>query len=82
VRSNQVFLTHDLALNFTKNSNRVNPVEVLYAAFPMFMYLDPDLGGPLLEPLLRYQSSSYYTQPFAAPDAGELHLLNLPALPH
>lgn len=50
--------------------NRVNPVEVLYDAFPMFMYLDPTLGGPLLEPLLRYQSSGYYTQPYAAQDAG------------
>ncbi|KAF8268473.1 hypothetical protein EI94DRAFT_1577703, partial [Lactarius quietus] len=57
---------------FMKNmdSNRVNPVEVLYDAFPMFMYIDPSLGGPLLEPLLRYQSSVYYTQPYAARDAG------------
>lgn len=52
------------------STNRVNPVEVLYDAFPMFMYFDPTLGGPLLEPLLRYQSSQYYTQPFAALDAG------------
>ena len=66
-----------MALNFTKNSNRVNPVEVLYAAFPMFMYLDPDLGSLLLEPLLRYQNSNFYTQPFAAPDAGELYPSNL-----
>ncbi|KAI0306203.1 hypothetical protein B0F90DRAFT_973382 [Multifurca ochricompacta] len=51
-------------------TNRVNPAEVLYAAFPMFMYFDPTLGGRLLEPLLRYQSSSYYTQPYAALDAG------------
>ncbi len=72
----------DIALIFIKNSNRVNPVEVLYAAFPMFMYFDPNLGGPLLEPLLRYQSSKDYTQPFAALDAGELYLSNWPALPH
>ncbi|KAI9442051.1 hypothetical protein BJY52DRAFT_1318827 [Lactarius psammicola] len=52
------------------STNRVNPVEVLYAAFPMFMYFDPGLGGPLLEPLLRYQNSKDYTQPFAALDAG------------
>ncbi|KAH9053680.1 hypothetical protein EDB87DRAFT_1650741, partial [Lactarius vividus] len=55
------------------SANRVNPVEVLYAAFPMFMYFDPNLGGPLLEPLLRYQSSKYYTQPSAAPDAGSFY---------
>ncbi|KAH9033214.1 hypothetical protein EDB83DRAFT_2525491 [Lactarius deliciosus] len=52
------------------STNRVNPVEVLYDAFPMFMYFDPTLGGPLLEPLLRYQNSKSYTQPFAALDAG------------
>ncbi|KAI9439667.1 hypothetical protein H4582DRAFT_1850840 [Lactarius indigo] len=52
------------------STNRVNPVEVLYAAFPMFMYFDPGLGGPLLEPLLRYQSSESYTLRLAAPDAG------------
>ena len=68
-------------LTLTENSNRVNPVEVLYDAFPMFMYLDPTLGGPLLEPLLRYQSSGYYTQPYAAQDAGEYYVLSQLALP-
>jgi hypothetical protein len=34
-------------------------VEVLYDAFLMFMYIDPSLGGPLMELLLRYQSSGY-----------------------
>ncbi|KAH8976572.1 hypothetical protein EDB86DRAFT_3024004 [Lactarius hatsudake] len=59
------------------STNRVNPVEVLYDAFPMFMYFDPTLGGPLLEPLLRYQSSKSYTQPFAALDAGIERELNV-----
>jgi hypothetical protein len=72
----------DITLNITENSNRVNPVEVLYDAFPMFMYLDPTLGGPLLEPLLRYQSSGYYTQPYAAQDAGESYVLSQLALRH
>jgi hypothetical protein len=72
----------DITLNNSKTSNRVNPVEVLYDAFPMFMYFDPTLGAPLLEPLLRYQSSGYYTQQYAARDAGELYLSNQPALPH
>lgn len=75
-------LISDITLNIIKNSNRVNPVEVLYDAFPMFMYLDPTLGGPLLEPLLRYQNSGYYTQPYAAQDAGELYVLSQLALPH
>ncbi|KAI0259050.1 hypothetical protein BC834DRAFT_974627, partial [Gloeopeniophorella convolvens] len=30
--------------------SRVNAVETLYAAFPMFLYIDPSLGAPLLEP--------------------------------
>ncbi|KAF8480056.1 hypothetical protein DFH94DRAFT_692413 [Russula ochroleuca] len=51
-------------------ANRVNPVEVLYAAFPAFMYIDPTLGAPLLEPLFRLQESPKYTIPFAAADLG------------
>ena len=50
--------------------SRVNPVEVLYAAFPAFMYIDPRLGAPLLEPLFRLQASPNYTIPFAAADLG------------
>src|SRR5712691_10401157 len=37
--------------------SRVNAVETLYAAFPALMYIDPSLGGPLLEPLFRLQAS-------------------------
>ncbi|KAH9035568.1 hypothetical protein EDB85DRAFT_869131 [Lactarius pseudohatsudake] len=49
-------------------TNRVNPVETLYSAFPAFMYIDPDLGGLLLEPLFRLQASLKYTNLYAAPD--------------
>ncbi|KAI0049479.1 DUF1793-domain-containing protein [Auriscalpium vulgare] len=49
---------------------RINAVETLYAAFPMFMYMDPSLGAPLLEPLLRFQNSPNYTVGFAAADVG------------
>ncbi|KAF7378302.1 hypothetical protein MSAN_00255600 [Mycena sanguinolenta] len=52
------------------NSQRVNPVEVIYAALPAYMYLEPNITGALLEPLLEYQNSSSYTNPFAAPDLG------------
>jgi hypothetical protein len=38
--------------------SRVNAVETLYSAFPAFMYIDPSLGAPLLEPLLQSQLSS------------------------
>ncbi|KAH9065034.1 hypothetical protein EDB87DRAFT_1556192 [Lactarius vividus] len=34
-------------------TNRVNTVETLYSAFPALMYIDPKLGGLILEPLLR-----------------------------
>lgn len=50
----------------------MNPVEVLYAAFPMFLYFDPDLGGLLLEPLLR-QAWPNVTTSYAASDAGEAY---------
>jgi hypothetical protein len=50
--------------------SRVNAVETLYSAFPMFMYIDPKLGGLLLEPLFRLQATPNYTIPYAAPDLG------------
>ena len=34
------------------------------------MFIDPSLGGPILEPLLRLQASSNYTVPYAAADLG------------
>lgn len=34
------------------------------------MTIDPALGAPLLEPLLRLQSSSHYGYPYAAADLG------------
>lgn len=52
------------------NFSRANAVETLYSAFPAFMYLDPNLGGPLLEPLLRLQASSNYSIQYAAADLG------------
>ena len=51
-------------------SSRVNAVETLYSAFPAFMYIDPTLGRPLLEPLFQLQASPNYTIPFAAADLG------------
>ena len=49
--------------------SRVNAAETLYAAFPALMYLDPSLGGPLLEPLFRLQVS-YNDIRYAASDLG------------
>lgn len=50
--------------------SRVNAVETLYSAWPMFMFVDPSLGALLLEPLLRFQASPAYLNPYAAPDIG------------
>src|SRR6266542_4277033 len=55
---------------------RVNPVEIIYASFPAFLYLNATLAGRLLEPLLEFQSSSLYSLAYAAPDLGK-PLLNL-----
>ncbi|PBL00369.1 hypothetical protein ARMGADRAFT_1072730 [Armillaria gallica] len=52
------------------NSRRVNPVEILYAAFPAYLYFNTTWAGYLLEPLLQYQQSSQYTKTYAAPDLG------------
>jgi Domain of unknown function (DUF4965) len=49
-------------------------VEVLYAAFPMFLYFDSSLGGLLLEPLLRYQAWPNVNPQYTARDAGKLYL--------
>jgi hypothetical protein len=51
-------------------SSRVNAVETLYSAFPAFMFIDPGLGAPLLEPLFRLQASSNHSIPYAAADLG------------
>ncbi|EIM84853.1 uncharacterized protein STEHIDRAFT_60541 [Stereum hirsutum FP-91666 SS1] len=52
------------------SEGRVNAVETLFASFPMFMFIDPTLGAPLLEPLLRFQNSPAYKSDFAAADIG------------
>ncbi|KAJ7805078.1 hypothetical protein B0H14DRAFT_2383242, partial [Mycena olivaceomarginata] len=57
-------------MNDVGNSQRVNPTETIYAALPAFMYLDANITGVLLEPLLEYQSSSSYGNSYAAPDLG------------
>ncbi|PIL35879.1 hypothetical protein GSI_01539 [Ganoderma sinense ZZ0214-1] len=53
----------------TGTDHRVNPVEHVYAAFPMFLYLNATIGGALLEPLLESQVS-LTGQQFAAVDIG------------
>ncbi|EPT04923.1 hypothetical protein FOMPIDRAFT_1057715 [Fomitopsis schrenkii] len=49
---------------------RVNPVETLYAASPMFLSLNASYMKPLLYPLLDSQSPESFTLPYAAADLG------------
>ncbi|KLO09278.1 DUF1793-domain-containing protein [Schizopora paradoxa] len=48
----------------------VNAVDVMYAAFPMYLYLNPAIGGYLLKPLLVAQDTPQYSQPYAAQNLG------------
>lgn len=58
-------------------SIRVNAVDVLYAAMPAYIYLWPNLLRHLLSPLLEYQESSQYTNPYAAQDLGAYQISTL-----
>ncbi|KAJ7127443.1 hypothetical protein C8R43DRAFT_831349, partial [Mycena crocata] len=52
------------------SQRRVNPTETLFAALPALMYLNSSITGLLLEPLLRFQNSPAYPNPYAASDLG------------
>ncbi|KAJ4485238.1 hypothetical protein J3R30DRAFT_3282917 [Lentinula aciculospora] len=53
------------------NSQRVNPVEVLYASLPAFLYFNASWTRYLLEPLMQFEQSDLYTLPFASEDLGD-----------
>lgn len=53
---------------------------MLYASFPAYLYLNPQLGKYLLAPLLEFQESSQYTNAYAAQNLGRLEYSNLPAV--
>ena len=50
--------------------DRTNSVDVLYAAFPAYLYFSPALAGYTLKPLLEGQDTPLYTVPYAAQDMG------------
>ncbi|KAF8901959.1 hypothetical protein CPB85DRAFT_1438878 [Mucidula mucida] len=52
-------------------SQRVNPVDVMYAAFPAFLTINATWAGYLLEPLLRLQRENITKVNYAMPDMGE-----------
>jgi hypothetical protein len=49
---------------------RVSPVEVLYATFPSFLFINATYGGWLLEPLLEVSESPRWTFDYAPMDLG------------
>ncbi|KAI0793192.1 hypothetical protein C8Q75DRAFT_840168 [Abortiporus biennis] len=55
------------------SSRRVNAVETLYAALPAFLYVNATYAGYLLAPLLEYQDSLLYGQPYSARDLGQAY---------
>lgn len=57
-------------ISFIDNESSVNAVDVIYAAMPAYIYLWPELLTHLLRPLLQYQISSAYTNPYAAQGLG------------
>ena len=52
-------------------------MDVIYAATPLYLYLNPDILGYLLKPLLDYQESPLYHNPYSARDIGSLFHLPL-----
>ncbi|KAJ7743879.1 hypothetical protein B0H16DRAFT_1422818 [Mycena metata] len=52
------------------SDGNTNTVDVMFPAFPIFLYLLPELGQYLLEPLLQYQVSGQYPNQWACHDLG------------
>ena len=52
----------------------VNGVDVIYAASPIYLYLNPEILGYLLRPLLEYQESHIYPNSYAAIDIGTVQI--------
>ena len=51
----------------------INTVDAMFAAFPVFLSTNPELGGYLLRPLLEYMDSSAYTLNYAAKNIGSTY---------
>ncbi|EMD35396.1 hypothetical protein CERSUDRAFT_66560 [Gelatoporia subvermispora B] len=56
------------------NSRRVNPVEIMYQALPMFLYLNASFGNTLLSPLLATQEFSTTLDAAASDLEGSTHV--------
>ena len=49
-----------------------NTVDIIYAAWPAFMYTNPAIGRYLLEPVLAYQAANPVQSGYSIHDIGEL----------
>jgi hypothetical protein len=52
------------------SDGNVNTVDVIFPAWPVFLYLNPDMGRRLLEPVLQYQQSGLYPNKWSVHDIG------------
>ena len=49
-----------------------NTVDVIFPAYPAFLYANPDLAKYLLLPLFEYQATGQYPNKWAVHDMGKL----------
>ncbi|KAJ7924394.1 hypothetical protein B0H13DRAFT_1192380 [Mycena leptocephala] len=52
------------------SDGNTNTIDVIFPASPIFLYLNPQLGHYLLEPLYRYQASGLYPNKWSVHDMG------------
>ncbi|KAK7470513.1 hypothetical protein VKT23_001939 [Stygiomarasmius scandens] len=66
------FNTDDIFISMKEISSggAANTVDVIYPAWPAFLYLNPTLGKYLLEPLFQYQATGQYPNKYAVHDLG------------
>lgn len=48
----------------------MNTVDVIFPAWPIFLYTNPEYGRLLLEPLFQYQATGQYPNKYALHDLG------------
>ncbi|EJD04154.1 DUF1793-domain-containing protein [Fomitiporia mediterranea MF3/22] len=52
------------------SNGNMNTVDVIFPAWPVFLYTNPEYGRLLLEPLFRYQETGQYPNKYALHDLG------------
>ncbi|KAG9084530.1 hypothetical protein FS749_005150 [Ceratobasidium sp. UAMH 11750] len=52
------------------SNGNMNTVDVIFPAWPVYLYLNPDFGRRLLEPLLQYQQTGQYPNKWSIHDLG------------